>query len=111
MDQLKLHRSSRLAETEWLAPRLATFGSAVRALSRTRRLPSLSRILHPRAWQERRGDPIGPMLQSSRAAQCTALYSFTPSIGRLSLFRRFPSPPGTRQFAAGTAQGSLRRSG
>jgi hypothetical protein len=46
MSQLRLHPSSRLVEAEWLAPRLATFGSGVASVV-PRGFPAYSRILHP----------------------------------------------------------------
>ena len=46
MDQLRLHPSSQLVEAEWLAPRLATFGSGVASVV-PGGFPAYSRILHP----------------------------------------------------------------
>jgi hypothetical protein len=46
MDQFRLHPSSRLVEAEWLASRLATFGSGVASVV-PGGFPAYSRILHP----------------------------------------------------------------
>ena len=92
MDQRRLYFSSRLGEAEWLAPRLGPFGSGVASVVPDG-FPAYSRILHPARGKNLREDPMGQLLQPSQAAQCIALYSFTPSMGRVSLFRRLLSPP------------------
>ena len=110
MDQLRLHPSSQLGEAEWLAPRLATFGPGVASVV-PGGFPAYSRILHPARGmhdEEIRWADVAVKSGSTmhRLVQFDAINRPPVSVSEVAV-----GPPGTRQFAAGSAQGSLRRSG